>query len=42
MRLATVRGTGHHVFLTHTRRSLDLLREFLSEPAMVAKNSCGD
>lgn len=39
MRLATVRGTGHHVFLTHTRRSLTLLRGFLSEPALVSQNS---
>jgi pimeloyl-ACP methyl ester carboxylesterase len=29
MRLATVRGTGHHLFLTHTRRCLDLIERFL-------------
>jgi pimeloyl-ACP methyl ester carboxylesterase len=31
MRLRTVRGTGHHLFLTHTRMCLDLFREFLNE-----------
>ena len=31
MRLRTVRGTGHHLFLTHTRLCLDLFREFLRE-----------
>jgi pimeloyl-ACP methyl ester carboxylesterase len=31
MRLRTVRGTGHHLFLTHTRLCMDLFREFLSE-----------
>ncbi|PYT36725.1 MAG: hypothetical protein DMF52_06055 [Acidobacteria bacterium] len=31
MRLRTVRGTGHHLFLTHTRLCLDLFREFLNE-----------
>jgi len=31
MRLRTVRGTGHHLFLTHTRFCLDLFREFLEE-----------
>ena len=30
-RLAAVRGTGHHVFLTHTRRCLDLIQSFLVE-----------
>jgi len=31
MRLRTVRGTGHHLFLTHTRLCLGLFREFLDE-----------
>jgi len=31
MRLRTVRGTGHHLFLTHTRLCLDMFREFLEE-----------
>jgi len=31
MRLRTVRGTGHHLFLTHTTLCLDLFREFLKE-----------
>ena len=31
IRLRTVRGTGHHLFLTHTRLCLDLFREFLNE-----------
>ena len=31
MRLRSVRGTGHHLFLTHTRLCLDLFREFLAE-----------
>jgi pimeloyl-ACP methyl ester carboxylesterase len=31
MRLQTIRGTGHHLFLTHTRRCLDLIRGFLEE-----------
>jgi hypothetical protein len=30
-RLRTVRGTGHHLFLTHTCLCLDLFREFLNE-----------
>src|SRR5262245_9631023 len=30
-RLAAVRGTGHRVFLTHTRRCLDLIQTFLLE-----------
>lgn len=32
MRLETVRGTGHHLFLTHTTRSLQLMRGFLDPP----------
>jgi len=31
MRLHAVRGTGHHLFLTHTRTCIDLMREFLEE-----------
>ena len=31
VRLRSVRGTGHHLFLTHTRLCLDLFREFLDE-----------
>jgi len=31
IRLETVRGTGHHLFLTHTRRCLELLTGFLRE-----------
>jgi pimeloyl-ACP methyl ester carboxylesterase len=31
MSLRTVRGTGHHLFLTHTRLCLNLLREFLED-----------
>jgi len=30
-RLATIRGTGHHVFLTHTSRCLELITSFLDE-----------
>ena len=30
-RVAAVRGTGHHVFLTHTRRCLGLIQGFLEE-----------
>lgn len=33
MRLHAVRGTGHHLFLTHTRTCLELFREFLLEDA---------
>ena len=38
MRLATLRGTGHHVFLTHTKKSLSLLRNFLDEPDKSPQN----
>ena len=38
MRLATLRGTGHHVFLTHTKKSLALLRSFLDEPDKSPQN----
>ena len=31
MRLETIRGTGHHLFLTHTRRCLELIEEFLRQ-----------
>ena len=31
MRLQAMRGTGHHLFLTHTRMCLELFREFLGE-----------
>ncbi len=31
MRLRTVGGTGHHLFLTHTALCLDMFREFLEE-----------
>lgn len=31
MRLHALRGTGHHLFLTHTRTCLQLMREFLAE-----------
>ncbi len=31
MRLHAMRGTGHHLFLTHTRMCLELFREFLGE-----------
>jgi pimeloyl-ACP methyl ester carboxylesterase len=31
MQLETVCGTGHHLFLTHTRRCLDLIESFLEE-----------
>ena len=33
MRLRAIRGTGHHLFLTHTRTCLELFREFLREEA---------
>ena len=33
VRLVTLRGTGHHLFLTHTRRCLDLFGKFLREGA---------
>jgi pimeloyl-ACP methyl ester carboxylesterase len=32
IRLTTVAGTGHHVFLTHTRQCLSLLSRFIDEP----------
>jgi len=41
MRLRTVRGTGHHLFLTHTRLCLDLLREFLSGESQGAAYGTG-
>jgi pimeloyl-ACP methyl ester carboxylesterase len=31
MRLAVVNGTGHHVFLTHTRSCLESIKGFLAE-----------
>ncbi|MFQ5876778.1 MAG: alpha/beta fold hydrolase [Acidobacteriota bacterium] len=31
MRLETIRGTGHHLFLTHTRRCLRLIEDFLRQ-----------
>lgn len=31
MRLHAMRGTGHHLFLTHTKTCLGLMREFLAE-----------
>ncbi len=31
MRLRTIAGAGHHLFLTHTRHSLGLIRGFLDE-----------
>ncbi|HET6279256.1 MAG TPA: alpha/beta hydrolase, partial [Candidatus Polarisedimenticolia bacterium] len=31
MRLVTRRGTGHHLFLTHTRWCMRLIADFLSE-----------
>ena len=31
MRLRTIAGTGHHLFLTHTQHSLDLIHGFLNE-----------
>jgi pimeloyl-ACP methyl ester carboxylesterase len=31
MRLKTIRGTGHHLFLTHTKRCLELIDGFLDE-----------
>jgi pimeloyl-ACP methyl ester carboxylesterase len=31
MRLHAMRGTGHHLFLTHTKSCLDLMRDFLAE-----------
>jgi len=31
MRLASIRGTGHHLFLTHTRRCLELIEAFLAD-----------
>jgi len=31
MRLHTIRGTGHHLFLTHTRQCLALIADFLRE-----------
>jgi pimeloyl-ACP methyl ester carboxylesterase len=38
MRLEVVEGSGHHVLLTHTRRSLQLIEEFAAErsPALGA------
>ena len=31
MRLVTIKGTGHHLFLTHTHQCLSLLEEFLRQ-----------
>ncbi len=31
MRLESIRGTGHHLFLTHTRRCLEMIDKFLAE-----------
>ena len=31
MRLQSIRGTGHHLFLTHTRLCLELIRGFLRQ-----------
>ncbi len=33
MRLHAIRGTGHHLFLTHTRTCLEMFRGFLREDA---------
>jgi len=39
--LATIRGTGHHVFLTHTSRCLELIMRFLAENSGVRLGSSG-
>jgi pimeloyl-ACP methyl ester carboxylesterase len=39
IRLATIAGTGHHVFLTHTRRCLSLMSRFLEEEAFSQRST---
>jgi len=39
IRLVTLRGTGHHLFLTHTRRCLELFVEFLGDSDSMAQSS---
>lgn len=39
MRLRTVRGTGHHLFLTHTRLCLEMMHEFLREGETDARDT---
>lgn len=41
MRLRTIARTGHHLFLTHTRHSLNLIRGFLDEARSHPTNVCG-
>lgn len=36
MRLRSIRGTGHHLFITHTRHCLDMINEFLAEGEQAA------
>jgi hypothetical protein len=37
MRLEVIESSGHHVFLTHTRRCLRAIDEFLASPEVVAR-----
>lgn len=39
MRLSVIPSSGHHVFLTHSRRCLRAIEEFLSSPAVRAEVS---
>ncbi len=39
MRLETVRGTGHHLFLTHTRRCLRMLGDFIGKEVPIKGSS---
>jgi pimeloyl-ACP methyl ester carboxylesterase len=40
MRLEVIESSGHHVFLTHTRRCLRAIDEFLASPEVVARGGC--
>ncbi len=37
MRLRTIRGTGHHLFLTHTGRCLEILEDFLRREGPISR-----
>ena len=41
MRLEVIESSGHHVFLTHTRRCLRLIEEFLASPEVLARGGGG-
>ncbi|HEY3176294.1 MAG TPA: alpha/beta hydrolase [Candidatus Polarisedimenticolia bacterium] len=41
MRLEVIESSGHHVFLTHTRRCLRLIEGFLASPEVLARGGGG-